>query len=112
MNNAITTRLYFKLKVSKNNKTLETYATHSYKRFLIKARTINWQNGPISAYLKVSYGKDIDQFGKLSEFYNDGIYENDPKEFWKALAAFIEDYHQIEVSVMYRLHTQKEVGVR
>ena len=50
-----------------------------------KLASPNWQK----AYLKVSYGYDIDNFGKKKLFYNDGEYFN-KKELKQAFRAFIE----------------------
>jgi hypothetical protein len=41
-------------------------------------------------YLRVNYGKLLDNFGKMSEFHNDGIYE-DKESFYSALKAFLEN---------------------
>lgn len=63
--------------------------THKLRRFLKKIRSIKWQNSTISVYLKVDYGKFIDNFGNRTTFYNDGDYEN-KEDFWMAFNAFIE----------------------
>jgi len=50
-----------------------------------KLASLNWQK----AYLKVSYGYDIDNFGKKKLFYNEGEYFN-KKDLKQAFRAFIE----------------------
>jgi len=64
--------------------------THSKRRFLNHLRTIKWQYKGIKVYIRVSYGKKVDVFGKLSTFYNDGLYEN-KEDLWSAFNAFKED---------------------
>jgi len=82
-------KLNFTFRVIKNGKTVERYETHSKRRFYNKIRTINWGNGVEKVYLRVSYGKGIDNFGKMTNFYNDGEYENKDDLLW-ALSAFTE----------------------
>jgi len=65
----------FLFKLVENGRTIQTVETHSKTRFMNKARSINWKNRP-SVYLRVSYGKQKDHRGKLINFYNDGIYDN------------------------------------
>ncbi len=84
-------RNYF-YKVKKNSKVIDKCQTHSLRRFHIKIGTINWRDlekkgGEV--YFKVSYGKHLDNFGKRTMFYNDGIYQ-DKKSFNLALNAFLE----------------------
>lgn len=66
----------YTLKVFKNGEEIQRVRTHRKKRFVRILRTINWGHGGIKAYIKVSYGKKKDTYGKLSEFYNDGWYDN------------------------------------
>ncbi len=66
----------YTLKLYKNNGKVEKVRTKKKRRFLKILRTVNWQLGIKNAYIKVSYGKDLDNFGKRSEFYNDGYYDN------------------------------------
>jgi hypothetical protein len=60
---------------------------------LKKTRTINWKEvdreGQV-VYLRVNYGKLLDYYGKLSNFHNDGDYQ-DEGSFYFALNAFLED---------------------
>jgi hypothetical protein len=79
----------FTLKVFKNNKLVSKCQTHSTRRFLKKLRTINWKNFSPRVYLKVSYGKLLDNFGKLTNFVNEGEYTN-KKDLWQAFEAFTE----------------------
>ena len=77
----------FTLKVTKNGRVVQRVQTHSLRRFTKHLRTINWQNKPLKAYLRVSYGKRLDYWGKLSNFYNDGGYDN-KHDLWLAFNAF------------------------
>ena len=54
-----------------------------------KLASLNWEK----VYLKVSYGKELDVFDKLTEFYNDGYY-TDKKELKKAFKAFTTEEHK------------------
>lgn len=80
----------FTFKVTKNNKVIQKCQTHSKRRFLNQLRAINWKDKPLKVYLRVSYGKHEDVWGKLSSFYNDGWYENE-KDLWLAFNAFSEE---------------------
>jgi hypothetical protein len=62
--------------------------THSIRRFSHRTRSIKWQNDQ-SVYLRVNYGKDINNQGKTVSFYNDGEYQT-KAELIAALDAFIE----------------------
>lgn len=77
------------LKVIKKGETIQKVRTHSTRRFLNHLRTINWRNGPLNVYLRVSYGKQEDCFGKLVNFYNDGWYQTEG-DLWLAFNAFRE----------------------
>lgn len=80
----------FTLKVTKNRANIQMVRTHSVRRFLNNLRTINWQNGPLKVYLRVSYEKQVCNFGCLCNFYNDGWYEN-KENLWLAFDAFKEE---------------------
>lgn len=80
----------FAFRVIKNGKTVGRYQAHSKHRFYNRIRSINWKEGVDKIYLRVSYGKSIDNFGKLTNFYNDGEYKT-KKNLLFALSAFIED---------------------
>lgn len=83
-------RLGLLLKVFKNGKMVERYHSKSKRRFYNHVRTINWEDGGIKVYLRVSYGKHFSNPGKLESFWNDGVYDN-KKDFNLALKAFCED---------------------
>ncbi|MEM4326304.1 MAG: hypothetical protein QXU40_03305, partial [Candidatus Pacearchaeota archaeon] len=77
----------FTFRVIKNGKTIQKCQTHSKRRFYDRIRTIKWQDGVDKVYLRVSYGRGIDNFGRVTNFYNDGEYEN-KKDLFFALSAF------------------------
>lgn len=79
----------FALEVKDGYQRLRKYRTHSRRRFLKYLRTIKWQEGHISAYLRINYGKYEDNFGQVVPFYNDGEYKNE-NDLWKAFTAFTE----------------------
>ena len=66
----------YTLKVYKSNKKVEIIRTKKKKSFLKNLRMIDWQNGIKKAYLKVSYGKKVCNFGCLCKFWNDGYYHS------------------------------------
>jgi len=82
-------RLNFTFKVIKNDKVVDRCQTHSKRRFYNRIRRINWKIGVKKVYLRVSYGKGINNFGKMTPFYNDGWYGN-KSDLWMAVAAFSE----------------------
>jgi len=69
---------------------VQRYETSSLRRFLNQTRTINWQNGIKKVYVRVSYGKFIDQSGKMTTFFNDGEYDNQ-QDFELVVRAFLEE---------------------
>ena len=69
---------------------IQRYETSSLRRFLNQTRTINWQNGVKKVYVRISYGKFIDQSGRLTNFHNDGEYDN-YQDFELAVGAFLEE---------------------
>lgn len=80
-------------KVKKNGKTIDKHLSHSERVFGYKIRTINWKDLAKNSglvYLKINYGKKLDNFGKLTSFWNDGEYE-DRDSFYLALNAFLEE---------------------
>ena len=83
-------RTNFIFRVKKNGKTVDRYQTHSKRRFYNRIGTINWQDGPFKVYLRVSYGLGKDVFGRKTNLYNDGEYEN-KEELMAALRAFVEE---------------------
>jgi hypothetical protein len=80
----------FTIKIYKNNKLISKTRTGKKRLFLKKVRLINWKDGGIKVYLKVDYGKRLDNFGKYTSFWNDGDYDN-KDDFWLALNAFLEE---------------------
>jgi len=66
----------YTLKLFKNNGKVEIVRTHKRKRFLKNIRMIRGQNDVKKAYIKISYGKSVCNFGCLCGFYNDGYYDN------------------------------------
>jgi len=80
----------FTYRVIKNGKTIDKCQTHSKRRFYNRIRSINWRSGVEKVYLRVSYGKDLDSFGEVTNFYNDGVYKS-RKDLLFALSAFTED---------------------
>lgn len=66
----------YTLKLYKTNGKAEKVRTRKKKRFLRIIRTINWKNGVKKAYLKVSYGKKLCNYGCLCDFYNDTYCNN------------------------------------
>lgn len=80
----------FTLKIIKENRTIQRVQTHSIRRFLNNLRAINWQNGPLKGYLRVSYGRQKNCFGRMVNFYNDGWYDND-KDLWLSFNTFKEE---------------------
>lgn len=79
----------YTIKVYKNGKVVQKVTTHKIRRFLKSLRLINFQNEVLKVYLKVTYGKFIDAYGKKSLFYNDGTYDN-KEDLWWAFNAFTE----------------------
>lgn len=78
----------YSYKVIENGREVDRLQTHSKRKFTSHLRTINWKDKPC-VYLRVSYGKKIDSFGRLITFYNDGWYKN-ITDLWRAFNAFIE----------------------
>jgi hypothetical protein len=72
------------LKLYNGNK-VKKYLGTSVRRLLYYINHVNFDK----AYLKVKYGKFLDQGGKMAEFYNDGYY-SDKNELIEVLKAFTE----------------------
>lgn len=79
----------FSIKIYKNGKMIQKYRTHKIRRFLKNIRLIKFEDEGIKVYLKVDYGKHLDSYGKITNFHNDGVYNN-KEDFWWAFKAFIE----------------------
>ncbi|HSV95136.1 MAG TPA: hypothetical protein VLH94_04175 [Spirochaetia bacterium] len=80
-----------KFYISQNKKPL--VRTGKIRKFINYAKKIDWTTRP-TVYLKVSYGRFLDNFGKMTDFLNDGNY-TDEKTFWIALCAFLEDEYEV-----------------
>lgn len=80
-------------KVQINQKIIKT---KKIRKLVGTCRSIDWATNP-TVTLKVIYGKFIDNFGKLTTFYNEGVY-TDKETFQVALAAFLEDEYKISFS--------------
>lgn len=63
--------------------------TKKIRLFLKKIRSIKFREQGIKIYLKVDYGKHLDNYGKMTNFWNDGDYFN-KDDFWLAFNAFTE----------------------
>jgi len=82
------TKNYY-LKTKEKGQKTRMVRTHSQRRFVNRLRTINWQNSP-SVYLRVSYGKKLNQDNKLVTFFNDGQYDNE-QELLEVFKAFNDE---------------------
>jgi len=69
---------------------VQRYETASLRRFHNHTGRIIWQNGVKKVYVRVSYGKFIDQSGKMTTFFNDGEYDNQ-QDFELVVRAFLEE---------------------
>lgn len=76
--------------VKENGIKVQRLQTHHYRKFLEGLKQIKWENRSLKIYLRVNYGKHKDVWGKLSEFYNDGWYEN-KEDFWLAFNNFKDE---------------------
>lgn len=77
------------LKVYKNGLVDRVVRTHSKRLFLTRLRSLKFLKAFPRVYLRVSYGKHEDVYGKIQYFYNDGDYES-YKELIGAYDAFTE----------------------
>jgi hypothetical protein len=77
------------LKIKEKGQKTRMVRTHSLRKFTNRLRTINWQNNP-SVYLRVSYGKKLNQDNKLITFFNDGQYNNE-QELLEVFKAFNDE---------------------
>lgn len=78
----------YSAKTVKQGKTTSRCSTHSIRRFKKYLGTINWKKNDL-VYLRVNYGFRLDNFGNMSNFINEGEYNN-PEDFWLAFNAFME----------------------
>lgn len=79
----------FHFKLLNCSQVVKVSTSKSSRRFLNKLALINFENGQVKVYLKVSYGIGKCVNGKLVKFYNDGWYL-DRKSLFQALDAFRE----------------------
>ena len=77
------------LKIKEKSQKTRMVRTHSLRKFTNNLRTINWQNNP-SVYLRVNYGKKLNQDNKLVTFFNDGWYY-DKQELLEVFKAFNDE---------------------
>ncbi len=78
----------YTLKLYKTEGKVEKVRTKKKRRFLRILGTINWQHDGVKrAYLKVSYGKKICNYGCICDFLND-TYCNEKKELLDAFKYF------------------------
>lgn len=80
--------IYF-YRIIKNGKTVDKCSSHSKRRFINNLRTIKNLSNEKKIYLKVNYGRMLDNYGNYSIFINDGYYEN-IKDLWRAFNTFTE----------------------
>lgn len=81
--------LNFLCKLVKNGQVIQRVETKSKRRFTTFLRTINWKDGHLKVYLRVSYGLALSNRGKLENFYNDGYY-NTKEDLFATFNAFTE----------------------
>jgi len=81
-------RQIFTYKIIRNGKEVAKCQTHFIRRFSHRTRSIKWQNGQ-SVYLRVNYGRGINNQGKTVLFCNEGEYTT-KAELVSALNAFTE----------------------
>lgn len=85
-------RQYLTFSLRENNKSLCS-GTRNYRRFINLTKKIDWTKNP-TVNIRVCYGQDIDNFGQLLDFANEGKYSKE-SDFWIALGAFVEDFHKV-----------------
>lgn len=84
----------FTFKVYENGKMVSRCQTHKLGRFLHRLQATQFKEGITKASIRVYYGRFLDTFGKMSNFYNEGIYDN-KKDFTQAYKAFIEEARKL-----------------
>jgi hypothetical protein len=80
----------FTFKLLESGKLLKKIRTHSKRELYTHLRSINWKKLNLKTYLRVSYGKHLDVWGKYDTFYNDGWFNTKDDLEW-AIQAFIEE---------------------
>ena len=81
--------LNFTLKVLKRGKIAQRYESSHLRRFCAVVKALSFKKHDIKVHLRVSYGRHLDNFGKMVEFWNDGVYDT-RKDFLLAFNAFRE----------------------
>ena len=71
----------YTFKAYDGNKLVTRLQTHSVRRFLARLRSFANSKVPLRCYLRVSYGKHKDVWGKLDTFYNDCWVNSKEKSF-------------------------------
>ena len=79
----------FTFKVYENGRVVSRCQTHKMMRFLHRIQAIKFKKGTTKVNLRVYYGRFKDNFGKMVDFFNEGLYDN-KKDFTLAWKAFIE----------------------
>ena len=78
----------YTFKIYKSRNVVSRLSTHSVRRFLNHLRTINFSKHT-KVYLKVAYGKSLDNFGKVAPDCNEG-YFGFRQDLLQAMEAFNE----------------------
>jgi hypothetical protein len=89
INDSCKQKMNYTLRVIVDGQRVQRYQTHSLRRFYRHLRTINWEKLGVEVYLKVSYGKQKDIYGKMVTLYNDGVYDN-KQDLMQAVNTFME----------------------
>jgi len=80
----------FTFRIYENGKVVSRCSTHKLGRFLHRLQATQFKKGTIKGYLRVYYGRFLDAYGKMSNFINEGVYDN-RKDFTHAYKAFIAE---------------------
>lgn len=80
----------FIVKVYKDGQLVQKALRHKKTPFVHILRKYLLAENNISVYLRIEYGKELDVFGRLTQFYNDGEYSAEP-DLWQAFCAFVEE---------------------
>lgn len=80
----------FQLKIYLEGRVVSNIRTHSIRSFLNHLRSIKYDNHNYKYYLRVSYGKGINNFNQRVSFFNCGEYD-DYLSLISAFNAFNED---------------------
>ena len=81
----------FTINVLTNGKVVERHDTRSLRRFLDLARLVQFKDSmKITVRIVANYGLKKDNYGKMSQFENEGVYDNQ-KDLVFAAKAFTEE---------------------